>query len=66
MYYSALPQVGWKIGPKPTVQRNGTSNAELKSKKQEQKPRYSHHVIVSGANIVNLPQPGVGVDFIKK
>ena len=64
MYYSAVPQVGWKTGPEPNIQRNGTSDLALQRKRKEEKPRYTHQVIVSGANIINLPKPGVGADTI--
>ena len=67
-------QVGQENGPPPLLVRNGkivnrrdnTKNNFIKTgPDKNSNPRFTHSIIISGANIVNLPVPGVGRDHIK-
>ena len=68
-------QVGQESGPAPLIVNNGNiirrsysakrKNNANNGPKRKQNPRFSHRIIISGANIVNLPVPGVGRDQIK-
>ena len=65
LFYSA--QVGLKLGPKPVLVRDGATVADAPPPPPPQaqhRPRPSHRVIIAGANIVNLPVPGPGSDYI--
>ena len=68
-------QVGQENGPPPLLASNGkiirrrddrNKNYYIKTKPpKSSNPRFTHSIIISGANIVNLPVPGVGRDHIK-
>ena len=69
-------QVGQESGPPPLLASNGkvirrrdstkTKNNLIKTiSPKHSNPRFTHSIIISGANIVNLPVPGVGRDHIK-
>ena len=68
-------QVGQESGPPPLLVKNGNiirrkygsrkKNNVNNGAKKKQNPRFTHSIIISGANIVNLPVPGVGRDQIK-
>ena len=73
------PQVGLHSGPAPVYSREGLPRPRISSGvKSEGKlvarrmmvrlflaqARPSHRVIISGANIINLPSPGAGQDSI--
>ena len=61
LFYSA--QVGLKLGPKPVLVRDGATVASPPPQAQH-RPRPSHRIIIAGANIINLPVPGPGSDYI--
>ena len=68
VFYHANPvsQVGSNDGPTPNYATRGENfyydqQGALSSTKR---PAYSHAVVISGANVVNLPVPGVGSDSI--
>ena len=70
MFYHANPvsQVGSNDGPTPNYATRGKNfyhNLQQDAITSTSRPRYSHAVVISGANIVNLPVPGVGSDSIK-
>ena len=67
-------QVGQESGPPPLFasngkiiqRRDGAKNNLIKTRPPKHpNPRFTHSIIISGANIVNLPVPGVGRDHIK-
>ena len=66
-------QVGQESGPPPLLARNGqiirrrdsSANDYNTVSPKNSNPRFTHSIIISGANIVNLPVPGVGRDHIK-
>ena len=72
MFYHA--QVGDNAGPRPVHRSNGQSfhdnlqeSPSLSSSSSilsTEAPMYSHNILISGANIINLPQPGVASDYI--
>ena len=67
LFYSA--QVGLKLGPKPVLVRDGATVADAPPPSPpppspQHLPRPSHRVIIAGANIINLPVPGAGSDYI--
>ena len=67
LFYSA--QVGLKLGPKPVLARDGATVADAPPPSPpppspQTRPRPSHRVIIAGANIINLPVPGPGSDYI--
>ena len=73
LFYSA--QVGLKLGPKPVLARDGATVADAPPPpspppppppppQAQHLPRPSHRVIIAGANIINLPVPGPGSDYI--
>ena len=69
LFYSA--QVGLKLGPKPVIARDGATVADAPPPPppsppppHRPRPRPSHRIIIAGANIINLPVPGPGRDYI--
>ena len=67
LFYSA--QVGLKLGPKQVFVRDGATVADAPPPpppppSPQHLPRPSHRVIIAGANIINLPVPGPGSDYI--
>ena len=68
VFYHA--QVGDNVGPRPVHRSNGQTLQESPSSSSSlsilstEAPMYSHNILISGANIINLPQPGVASDYI--
>ena len=74
VFYHA--QVGDNAGPRPVHRSNGqtfhvgdnlqesSSLSSSSSILSTEAPMYSHNILISGANIINLPQPGVASDYI--
>jgi len=70
---NSFPQVGNHGGPLGVHKNNGSAIRGPSIQEhvfpprvytEEQDPMFTHSIFISGANIVNLPVPGVGADSI--